>query len=192
MFKQESDQWPVSMALDGTLVFGQARPGSGNDLWVLQPRGTPAPWLATGAEELHGRISPDGRLLAYSSTESGRSEVYVQPVQGSRERVQVSTDGGGEPAWSPRGNHIFYRQGNAMMAVDLAPGERVAVGAPKRLFDAGWELVGGWDPAITASFAVIPDGERFLMVRYEPAAIPTRVNVILNWFDELTRRVPTR
>ncbi|MBI3048448.1 MAG: hypothetical protein HYY76_09045 [Acidobacteria bacterium] len=79
-----------------------------------------------------------------------------------------------------------------MMAVDLAPGERVAAGKPKRLFDAGWELGGGWDPAITASFAVMPDGERFLMIRYEPAAIPTRINVILNWFVELNRRVPTR
>ena len=180
------------MALNGTLIFGEARPGSGNDLWVLSPKGEPAAWLATGADELHGRMSPDGRLLAYSSNESGRREVYVQPFQGSRERVQLSTDGGGEPAWSPKGNRIFYRQGNAMMAVDLAQGERLAVGKPKRLFDAGWELGSGWDPAITASFAVMPDGERFLMVRYEPDAIPTRINVVLNWFDELRRRVPTR
>ena len=41
------------------------------------------------------------------------------------------------------------------------------------------------------SFAVMPDGERFLMVRYEPAAIPTRINVILNWLEELKRLVPT-
>lgn len=114
----------------------------------------------------------------------------MQPFRGSRERVQVSTEGGAEPAWSPKGNRIFYRQGNAMMAVDLAPGERVAVGKPRRLFDAGWELGVGWEPRIGASFAVMPDGERFLMIRYEPAAIPTRINVILNWFDELNRRVP--
>ncbi|MBI3050002.1 MAG: PD40 domain-containing protein [Acidobacteria bacterium] len=189
---KESDQWPVSMALDGTMILGDARRRSGNDLWVLPPRGEPAPWLTTNAEELHGRMSPDGRLVAYSSNESGRSEVYVQPIQGSRDRVQVSTDGGAEPAWSPKGNRIFYRQGNAMMAVDVAPGERVTFGKPKKLFDAGWELGVGWDPAVNASFAVMPDDERFLMIRYEPAAIPTRINVILNWFQELNRRVPVR
>lgn len=192
VLKREFDQNPVSALPDGTLVFADIRPGSGHDLWILPPRGQPAPWLTTVGRELHPRISPDGRLVAYSSDESGRSEVYVQPFHGSRERMQVSTDGGTEPAWSPNGNRIFYRQANAMMAVDLAPGECVAVGKPKKLFDAGWELGGGWDPVINKSFAVMPDGERFLMVRYEPAAIPTRINVILNWFEELTRKVPVK
>jgi serine/threonine-protein kinase len=178
------------MAPDGTLVFFEARPGSGADLWVLPPKGEASARLATAAEELHGRISPDGRLLTYSSNESGRREVYVQPFEGSRERVQVSTEGGAEPAWSSKGNRIFYRQGNAMMAVDLTPGERVAVGKPTKLFEAGWELGVGREQAVSASYAVMPDGERFLMVRYEPEAIPTRINVILNWFDELRRRVP--
>lgn len=77
-----------------------------------------------------------------------------------------------------------------MMVVDIASGERIAVGKPKTLFDAGWELGSSRDPIPKVSYAVMPDGERFLMVRYEPAAIPTRINVVLNWFDELTRRVP--
>jgi hypothetical protein len=127
--------------------------------------------------------------VAYSSNESGRREVYVQPLQGSRERVQVSTDGGTEPAWSPKGNRLFYRQGNAMMAVDLAPGEPLTVGKPKQFFDAGWELGVGREPVVDLSYAVMPD-ERFLMIRYEPAAIPTRIYVIINWFEDLRRRVP--
>ena len=76
-----------------------------------------------------------------------------------------------------------------MMAVDIMAGQRVAMGKPKELFDRGWEL-GAALNLDNASFAVMPDGERFLMVHYEPAAIPTRINVILNWFDELRRRVP--
>ena len=192
VLKKEFDQFPLSMAPDGTLVFEEKQPGSGTDLWILPSRGEPAPWLATVAEESYARVSPDGRLLAYSSNESGRNEIYVQPLHGSSERVQVSTDGGTEPAWSPRANRIFYRQGNAMMAADLAAGEHVAVGKPKKLFDAGWELAAGWIFGSGVSFAVMPDGERFLMVHYEPAAVPTRINVILNWFEELKRRVPTK
>ena len=77
-----------------------------------------------------------------------------------------------------------------MMAVDLVAGERLAVGRPRRILDAGWELGVGLDRVTNASYAVMPD-ERFLMIRYEPEAIPTRINVVLNWFEELTRRVPT-
>ena len=192
ILKKEFDQFPLSIALDGTLVFTEVRLGSGNDLWTLPPRGEPVPWLATSAEELGARVSPDGRLVAYSSDESGRREVYVEPLRGARERVQVSTEGGSQPAWSPKGSRIFYRQGNTMMAVDFVPGERVAVGKPKKLFDGGWELGVGRNAGLDdASFAIMPDGERFLMVRYEPAAIPTRINVILNWLEELKRLVPT-
>lgn len=78
------------------------------------------------------------------------------------------------------------------MAADVVAGEPIVVGKPPKLFDGGWALSGGWDPGQGRPFAVMPDGERFLMIRREPAAISTRINVIVNWFDELGRHVPTQ
>ena len=79
-----------------------------------------------------------------------------------------------------------------MMAVDIAESSHFIVGEPKKLFDTGWELGTTRDNTQGGSFAVLPDGQRFLMVRYEPAAIPTRINVFLNWGEELKRLVPTK
>ena len=80
-----------------------------------------------------------------------------------------------------------------MLAADVITGEHVEIGKPRKLFDSGWELSGGWDfGVIGRPFAVMPDDERLLMVRYEPAAIPTRINIILNWFDLLKHRVPSK
>jgi serine/threonine protein kinase/Tol biopolymer transport system component len=184
VLKKELDQFPVSVAPDGMLAYVESHPQRGEDIWVLPPGGSPEPWLATKADELLPRFSPDGRLIAYVSNASGRYEVYLQPFHGQSERIQVSTAGGNEPAWSPRGERLYYREGNAMMAADVQTGARLSAGKPRRLFDGGWQLAAG------VPFAVMPDGKRFLMVRYEPAAIPTRMDVIFNWFDELKNRVP--
>lgn len=71
-----------------------------------------------------------------------------------------------------------------MMAADTQYGARLIAGKPRRLFGGGWQLAAG------VPFAVMPDGKRFLKVRFEPAAIPTRIDVIFNWFDELKKKVP--
>ena len=100
----------------------------------------PEPWLATKANEQLARFSPDGRLIAYVSNASGRNEVYVQPFRGQGERIQVSTAGGNEPAWSPRGDRLYYWEGNPMMAADIQTGARLSVAKPRRLFDAAGSL----------------------------------------------------
>ena len=75
VLKREFDQFPLATAPDGTLVFREAHPGSGSDLWILSPGGGAVRWLATAAAEAGARVSPDGRLIAYVSNESGRNEV---------------------------------------------------------------------------------------------------------------------
>jgi hypothetical protein len=93
--------------------------------------------------------------------------------------------GGGEgAAWAPSGDRIFYREGNAMMAVDLRLRPSLSAGPPRRLFDGGWALPAG------AQFAPMPGGKRFMMVRFAPAATPTRLDVVFNWFEELRTRAP--
>jgi serine/threonine-protein kinase len=190
ILQKEFDQFPVAIAPDGTLAFQESNPKTGWDIWLLSPAGTPTPWLVTPATEVQSGFSPDGRWLAYSSDESGRFEIYVRPVHGEGGRIQVSTEGGQEAAWSPKGNRLFYRQGAVMMAVDIVGRDTLVMGRHRRLFEGGWDLRLAEQP-LRRSYAVTPDGEHFLMIRHEPAAIPDRINIVQNWFEELKRIVPT-
>jgi Tol biopolymer transport system component len=77
------------------------------------------PFLQTQANEFAAQFSPDGRWLAYVSDESGRNEIYVQPYPGTGGKWQLSTNGGTEAVWNRNGRELFYRSGNAMMAVEI-------------------------------------------------------------------------
>jgi serine/threonine-protein kinase len=180
---KEFDQFPTAVAADGTLFFDELRPGMGTDVWVMPSGGAPVAWLATPAEEEWATLSPDGRLVAYASNASGRVEVFVRTREGGAGGVQISTNGGAEPVWAPTGNRIFFREGNAVMAATVQAGSGVPDGRPELLFDRGWELPAG------VGLSVLPDGKRFLMIRFAPAAIPTRLDVVFNWFDDLRARV---
>ena len=72
-----------------------------------------------------------------------------------------------------------------MMAADVqATSGRLSSARPRRLFEGGWQL-----PA-DVPFSVMPDGKHFLMVKFDPAAIPTRIDVVFNWLEELKKKVP--
>ena len=76
----------------------------------MYPRdGEPRPFLDTPFVESYATFSPDGRWLAYLGGQTGRPEIYVTPYPGPGPRIQISTDGGMEPAWSPTGREIFFR-----------------------------------------------------------------------------------
>jgi serine/threonine protein kinase len=81
------------------------------------------------------RFSPDGHWLAYVSDESGRYEVYVQSFPGPGGKWRISSDGGTEPAWSPSGRELFYRQGSKMMVVDVMTQGSFSAGKSKVLFE---------------------------------------------------------
>ena len=103
--------------------------------------------------------------------------------------MQVSTDGGSYPVWSRTGNELFYRNGNRMMVVRISTGARDAdptLSAPRMLFDQKYAFVGN----TIAAYDVSADGQRFAFVKQEAGA--NRLNVVINWFEELKRRVPTR
>jgi len=182
ILRRPLDQSPLSLAPDGTLLFLEESPTSGADLWMLPKGGKPESWLVTSAQETAARFSPDGHFVAYVSNSSGRSEVYVQPRVGGASRVQVSVEGGNTPVWSPSGDRLYFRKNNFMMVAAITTRGTLAAGPPERLFDGGWPLVGELD------FAVRPDGKSFLMILKESEAIPTRIDLVLNWFGELARR----
>jgi serine/threonine-protein kinase len=153
----------ITVAPDGrTMVLGTAF-GGGFNLVRRQFEGdtTTKPLLTSSATELAPRLSRDGRWLAYSSDESGRQEVYVQPYPGSGGRVQVSTGGGEQPTWSNDGR-LFYREGNAMMVAHLSrTADAATVTSRLKLFEGDFYGAG----ALAASYDVSADGKHFLMAR---------------------------
>ena len=188
ILQKEDDQNVESVANDGTIAFRNAHPKTGDDIWLLSPDGTDTPWQATEASEAQADFSPDGRWLAYASNVSGRFEIYMGRVGGSDERFPITTDGGQAPIWSPKGDRLFYRRHSAMMAVEIVQLDPIVLGRHQHLFDGGWSLPGSGEPFIVP-YDVAPDGEHFIMIRHEPEAIPDRINIVTNWFEELKARV---
>ncbi len=184
----EYDQRPESWSPDGeVLAFTETHPTTGQDIWVLSLEGErkPQPWLQTRFGERNAQISPDGRWLAYHSNESGRLEVYVQPFPGPGGKRQVSALGGSEPRWARNGGELFYRDDNKMMVVGVTTTPTFTASNPRLLFEG--RFIEG-----AKTYDVAPDGQRFLVVRPSEQEInATQINVVLNWFEELKRLVPT-
>jgi Tol biopolymer transport system component len=191
---QEGNIWASSLSKDGnTLFLVQAGPG-GNDIGMLSMEGDRTVQLLLQGEysEANPRISPDGQWLAYVSDESGQSEVYVRPfpdVESGGKR-QVSTSGGYSPLWSPDGHELFYgSSGDVIMSVSMQTEPIFRLGVPQSLFNADSYGNSGWD--------IHPDGQRFLMIKDTDTtegnatqAWPRKINIVLNWFEELKERVP--
>ena len=185
----ENNQVPTSWSPDGReLAFIKIRPDTGYDIWVLRVSDHEArPFLQSRFNESAPQFSPDGHWLVYVSDESGRFEVYVQPYPGPGGKWQVSTDGGTEPVWNRNGRELFYRQGDKMMAVDVTTQSGFSAGKPKMLFEGAYQLT----PVTFPNYDVSPDGQRFLMLKpSEQEQAPTRIDVVLNWFEELKQKVP--
>jgi serine/threonine-protein kinase len=135
------------------------------------------------------KISPDGRWMAYTSNESGKYEVYVRPFQEvNKGKWQVSTSGGDSLLWSPDGCELFYRNGDSVMAVAVETEPTFKPGKTEALFQGKYTSQ-EWD--------ISPDGKRFLMVKEirsnaSEGGGPRKINVVLNWTEELKQRVPLK
>jgi Tol biopolymer transport system component len=130
---------------------------TGGDIGLLSLDGDRKlmPLIQTPFDEGQGAFSHDGRSVAYTSNESGRSEVYVQPYPAMDARVQVSTDGGNEPVWSHSGRELFFRQGKKLMAADVMAAPRFSAGRPRVLFEG--DFAGGPGTPGTTSPPTIND-----------------------------------
>ncbi len=183
-----TNQFATSWTPDGKfLAFRE-----GDDVWVLPlaDQTEAKPFLQTSFQEGAGMFSPDGRWLAYVSDESGRFEIYVQPYPGPGGKWQISTEGGSEPLWKRDGQELFYRNGEQMMAVDITTQPSFSPGTPNLLFEGEYFANGG---VRRANYDVTPDGQRFVMIKAaeKDEGQKSKINVVLNWFEELKRLVPT-
>ncbi|HET9942828.1 MAG TPA: protein kinase [Terriglobia bacterium] len=150
----------------------------------------PTAWLEPQGnyEFRYPQFSRDGRYVAYGSNESGKWEVYVRPFQGDGPRVQVSKDGGHEPAWS-RSGELFYRNAGKVIAVDLSTTPVLAVLRRTPLFDDIYETA---NPRPNRNYDVTADGTRFLMVKKNPEGPEPRatyINIVTNWIEEVEKEL---
>jgi dipeptidyl aminopeptidase/acylaminoacyl peptidase len=139
-------------------------------------------------------FSPDGRWLAFALGETGRSEVYVKPFPGPGGRWRISAGGGQFPIWSPNGRELFFLGSDQrIMVVDYtAKGESFAPGKPRVWSEKRILLREGGGPF--QPYGLAPDGKRFAVLLYPDGTAEqqrvTQLTFLLNFFDELRRRVP--
>jgi serine/threonine-protein kinase len=186
------DKWraPQSWSPDGAfLTFIETNPDTGRDIGVLSlADDTASELLVTEFAEDSPAVSPDGRFVAFSSTESDQSEVYVSPFPDVAEnRWQISRDGGAYPAWSPDGTELFFLNDGAMMAAGIHHDPIFAWDEPKILFDGDYIVRGNFG----RPYDVAADGQRFLMMKNVDSTPRRDIHVVLNWVAELERLVPT-
>jgi serine/threonine-protein kinase len=188
VFESPGLQHPTAFTRDGRVVVTEIAPGGGRGLGVLSltPPRRVTPLLQNA---INGEVSPDGRWLAFASSESGQHEVYVTSFPDSRGRSRISLNGGRQPAWSHDGRELFYRdfQG-ALVAVPVTLSRQFSAGTGRTLFsNAAYRGAGA---AISdRTYDVTADGRRFLMIRGADQGQPTLV-VVQAWIDELARRLP--
>ena len=171
--------WPSDWSPDGRfLLYTNRDPNADLDLWMLPiaENREPVPFLITRFKEFDARFSPDGRFVAFASEESGESEVYVVPSEGTGEKRRVSIAGGHTPLWRSDGLELFYLSAaNQLMAVPVRLEGGFEPGTPTALFtiepgEAGGEVV----------YDVAADGRRFIINSALPGTDPAPT-VVFDW-----------
>ena len=186
--------FPGSWSLDGkVLLFNRlsGKDGTCCEIWTLRIEEKEKPqevrqFLASSSVSLPA-FSPDGRWVAYVSTESGTPEVYVVTFPGPGGKWQISTNGGTEPRWSRTGNELFYLRGSTLITVPYSVEKNsFQPGKPRTLF-AG--LLEGRAPF--TSYDVMPDGQHFVIFQFPGGkmASTTEPTVVLNWLDQARQLV---
>ncbi|HET8945905.1 MAG TPA: hypothetical protein VFQ07_02885, partial [Candidatus Polarisedimenticolia bacterium] len=178
----DSDVPPEPLAIDG--YFTSWSPGGtlagelDGHIWTGTLERHPG--LTGGGNEWGAQVSPDGSLLAYTSSRTGIFQVFAQPIPATGREWQVSADFGEEPVWSRDSRELFYRKHDQWWSVPFAGGQP---GSPRLLFR------GAFFNALGPSYDVAPDG-RFLMAQL-PATGPVReLRWTRNWIAELPSRPP--
>jgi len=183
--------FPMVVLADGRTVLYQEG-GSPRTLWDVADSSRPKGQryiVQTPALDEDPVLSKDGRWLAYSSLESGSSQIYVCPYPDTQSaRWQVTSEGGAQPLWSPDGSELYYRAGSAMMAVPIRTRPTFQAGTPVKLFEGDFLNPGGHQRDYDLEY---PAGKRFLMVEeVEPEVQDTKLVFVQNWNEELDKLVP--
>jgi serine/threonine-protein kinase len=199
LLQSPNNLYPTSFSQDGRMLAYHVQYAEPHDdLWVLpldtsdadHPKpGKPQVFLQESFDNQFPVFSPDGKWIAYRSYESGTWQVCVRPYPGPGGKWQVTTEGGSAPVfWSRSAHELFYRLGARIMALDYTvDGDSFVAGKP-RLWSSGVLSPGN------TSLDLAPDGKRFAGFPVPERTCsdkgPVHVTFLLNFFNELRRRVP--
>ncbi len=181
LLQDNLNKYPDSWSPDGKFVlYESSGPSRTSDLFVLPLTGDRKPFQILGSQfggNDMGQISPDGRWVAYRSSESGRNEIYVAPFPGPGGKWQISSSGGFFPRWRHDGSEIFFLtvDGKLMAASVNGKSAGFDVGAVKTLYTTHTSFVAGYP------FDVSADGQRFLINTIPEQATAAPITVVLNW-----------
>ena len=178
-----ADRYPCDWSRDGKYILYTRA----TDLWLAEsPDWKTRPFLQGLGTIKNAQFSPDGKWVAYASTESGKWEVYVTSFPDGRGKWQISIAGGAQPRWRGDGKELFYLASDAkIMAVPVAGGANFDAGGPVALFQANPRLLVATSELV--AFDAAKDGQRFLVNTQlsNPEAQP--MSVILNWPAQLKK-----
>jgi eukaryotic-like serine/threonine-protein kinase len=178
-----SVQGPSDWSRDGKYLLSFKT----GELWYLSISDRqPKPLFGGNWAVRNAQFSPDGKWMAYSSNETGNSEIYVSPFPNADSKWQVSRGGGQGPRWRRDGKELFYLSAEGkMVAVPVRTGANFEASSPVTLFQA--HLRQPISVLDRVSYDVSADGQRFLINTKvdEPNAAP--LSVILNWASEMDR-----
>jgi len=181
----------ITLPTDGSggefLLFSNQTPRAENNLFRLQlaPGAKPVPLVHSRASESHGRLSPDGRWLAYDSDETGSAQVFVATFPQVKGRWQVSEEdgkmeGGTRPVWSHDGRELFYiSTSGKLMRVTVDTAALFTHGRPQLMFDVRMPPM--------SPFAISHDGKRFLILNGIEPDVTTPITVVVNWDGALKK-----
>ena len=168
--------FPESWSDDSqTLSVTVATPGKGVDIALYSRDKGLRSIVETRFDEYGGRLSPDGKWLAFVSRESGIGQIFVRAVDGAGGRVPVSTDDADPVRWTKGGRELLYGTKKGVFAVSFTPGAKPAIGSPVLVIANEGELtkIRGLDPA--------PDGSWFAILLNKPRPPLTEIRLITNW-----------
>ena len=188
---------PTSWSSDGQFLALEAQSEeTARDVWVLQlersadteglrVRGEPARIHDTAFTEGGAVFSPDGRWLAYVSTETGRAEVYVESFPALDERIAVSSGGGVEPAWSRDGETLFYRAGDSFLGARVSTEPNLRADPARVLFDTSNAASN-----THRHYDILAEG---FVIRWERVPLNRqRIRIVTNLYDRIAQLTPER
>ena len=181
--KSPSPSIPTTISPDGKWLVING--GSAAGLTMVSTDGgheaRALPGVAAGA--VNADISPDGQWIAYQSSGSGRSEIYVHPFPDTA-AFSRQVGEGTRPLWSPVGGELFYLDtGRRLMSVRVVTTPTFSIGNPTKILENVRVITPG------RSYDISPDGKRFLVLKDAPGASQSirQLEVVLNWQEDLRR-----
>ncbi len=177
LVSSDSAMLPDSWAHDGkSLIYTKRYSSDHQEIWVVPTEGEHNSRMVIPRGSI-GDLSPDGRWLAYQSSESGSLEIYVVPFRGGQGKWQVSSNGGMSPRWSTGGNELYYFETSASGTIFAVP-VKDAGGALQ--FGVAQSLVTGWTILTAPLYDVSTDGKKILLDRVVQQVSPS-ITVITNF-----------